>query len=227
MIIFPYAAFLTANSGCGVKRRRNPKLPEANPASRSSAKAKSRREKSSPYDAGNQALLAALADVTSGLRMGGDAVSPATAWLPSAAISRSLPARLLPRRHRRMSVTLRRGSDGHSSDQRRSSGPVCGCVDREVLGPGNHRQPGSGFLGQSDAFCRFAGCATAISARPGSCGGFLSCAMESGGLRRGRCCAPFHSGAGNAACLPRVDHDRRPGRQQHPHSAYSISSSVR
>ncbi|HEX5084721.1 MAG TPA: DEAD/DEAH box helicase [Blastocatellia bacterium] len=50
---------------------------------RSSAKAKSRREKSSPYDAGGQALLAALAEVTYGLRMGEDAISPATAWLPS------------------------------------------------------------------------------------------------------------------------------------------------
>ena len=50
---------------------------------RSSSRAKSRREKSSPYDAGSQALLAALAEVTHGLMMSEEAVIPATIWLPS------------------------------------------------------------------------------------------------------------------------------------------------
>jgi SNF2 family DNA or RNA helicase len=105
---------------------------------RSSAKAKSWREKSSPYDAGSQALLAALADVTSGLRMGGDAVSPATAWLPSTGDQPLASSPLI--------------AEAPSADVRPALAPwrvtviplrsaeavdlLCGCVDREVLGPG-------------------------------------------------------------------------------------------
>src|SRR5262249_53166819 len=55
-------------------------------------------------------------------------------------------------------------SDGHSTDQRRSSGPALRLCGSRGSGARNHRQPRSGFLGQSDAFCRFAPCAAAIPA---------------------------------------------------------------
>ena len=116
MIVF-HAAFHDGQLWLWGETPAQPEIAGGKSGSRSSAKAKSRREKSSPYDAGRQALLAALSDVTSGLRMGEDAVSPVTACLPStgdqpleAAASPMSTSRLLPRRHRRMSgQRLRRG----------------------------------------------------------------------------------------------------------------------
>ena len=146
--------------------------------SRSSAKAKSWREKSSPYDAGNQALLAALADVTSGLRMGGDAVSPATARVPSGdqplasspiiaeAPSADVEPALAPWR-----VTVIPLTSAEAVDL------LCGCVDREVLGPGIIVSRDLAFWAKA---MRFAGSLVAQQQfLPDlACGGFLSCAME-------------------------------------------------
>ena len=137
MIVF-HAAFHDGQLWLWGETLAQPEIAGGKSGGRSSAKAKSRREKPSPYDAGSRVLLAALADVTSGLRMGEDAVSPATAWLPSTgdqplasspliakAPSADVRPALAPWR-----VTVIPLTSAEAVDL------LCGCVNREVLGPG-------------------------------------------------------------------------------------------
>jgi hypothetical protein len=82
--------------------------------------------------------LAALADVTYGLKMGEDAISAATAWLPSTddqplasspliadAPSADVSPAIAPWKVTAISLTSAEAVD-----------LLCGCVSREVLGPG-------------------------------------------------------------------------------------------
>ena len=137
MIIF-HAAFHDGQLWLWGERPAQAEIAGGKSGGRSSAKAKSRQEKSSPYDAGGQALLAALAEVTYGLRMGEDAISPATAWLPSIgdqpiasspliadSPSADVSPTLAPWRVTAIPLTSAEAVD-----------LLCGCVGREVLGTG-------------------------------------------------------------------------------------------
>src|SRR5262245_37244328 len=105
---------------------------------RPSSKARSGRERPSPYDAGGQRLLSALEAVTHGLLMSEDAISSPTIWLPSIG---DLPLASSPLIDERPATEA-----GPSlTPWRVTAIPLtcaeavellCACVDREMLAPG-------------------------------------------------------------------------------------------